>query len=602
MAKGPKRGETIAFDFALLPPRPAAPPVSEEAAAERGAPDSRAPGVAEPGAPATRPAMAAAETPWTPDPLPTRNEPWAPAPLPERREPVASKPEGPRVLTVGQLGRVVGRSLERTFAAELWVEGEVSGARPAASGHVYFCMKDEAEDASIDVVLYRSSVSPRGRALVKDGARIKVRGKPTYWSPRGKLQFVGDRVEPTGKGALLEALEKLKEKLSAEGLFAQERKRALPHDPRVVGVVTSASGAVIHDICKVAFRRGGAHILLAAAQVQGPGAVDSIRRALRLLQRVAAVDVIVIGRGGGSSDDLGAFNDEHVVRDVAACRVPIVSAVGHEVDVTLVDFAADARAATPSQAAEMIVPDLGARRKLLEERTRRLERAMRARLAEDRAENARLMRAFGDPRLLIASAQQRVDELTLHLGRLAQRRIANEKDAALALDARLRVQHPQLRIARDGMRLADLDGRLAAAARHLVREETTRTAALAERLRQTAPELVRTRSANAAALGEQLARVAPALVRARAAESASLAERLHRVAPHLVRDRAAAVAKLAARLDAMSPLKVLARGYAIVTRAEDGRAVRDAAEVTPGDTVHVRVGEGGFDATVERSK
>jgi exodeoxyribonuclease VII large subunit len=465
---------------------------------------------------------------------------------------LSPKAEGPRVLTVSQLGRVVARSLERTFAAELWVEGEVSGARPSGSGHVYFSMKDEAEDASIDVVLYRSSVTPRGRALVKDGARIRVRGKPTYWSPRGKLQFVGDRVEPTGKGALLEALEKLKEKLQAEGLFAAGRKRALPNDPRVIGVVTSGSGAVIHDICKVAFRRGNARILLAAAQVQGPGAPDSIRRALRMLQRVANVDVIVIGRGGGSSDDLLAFNDELVVREVAACRVPIVSAVGHEVDITLVDFAADARAATPSQAAEMIVPDLAARRRLLDERTRRLERAMRAKLAEDAALSARLLRAFGDPRLLIASAQQRIDELMLRLTRTTQRRLVAEKDAATKLAAELRAQHPQVRIARDRARLSDLDGRLVTAMIVAAKENQARATMLQERL-------------------------------ARA---------------DMVRQRGDIIAKLAGRLDAMSPLKVLARGYAIVSR--DGHAIRDASEVAPGDNVHVRVGTGEFDAEVRR--
>ena len=504
MAKAPKRGETIAFDFSVLAPRPKEPP-SVEPPKSVEPPESVEPPV------------------WTPAPLPERPPPSVPKP---------EKPDGPRVLTVGQLGRVVGRSLERTFTTELWVEGEVSGARPAASGHVYFAMKDEEEEATIDVVLYRSTVTPRGRALVKDGARIRVRGKPTYWSPRGKLQFVGDRVEPTGKGALLEALEKLKEKLQAEGLFATEKKRALPHDPRVIGVVTSASGAVIHDICKVAFRRGGARILLAAAQVQGPGAPDSIRRALRMLQRVADVDVIVIGRGGGSSEDLLAFNDELVVRDVAACRVPIVSAVGHEVDVTLVDFAADARAATPSQAAEMIVPDLAARKRLLEERTRRLERAMRGRLSEEHTRQARLMRAFRDPRLLIASSQQRVDELIHRMTRVTQRRIALAKEQTSSLDAQLRAQHPQVRIARDRARVSELEARLVAAAKHDVREQ------------------------------------------------------------------ASIIARLAGRLDAMSPLKVLARGYAIVTK--DGHALRDASEVSAGDAIRVRVGEGAFDAEVKK--
>jgi exodeoxyribonuclease VII large subunit len=449
MAKAPKKGETIAFDFSVLPP-PSAPP--------------KPPSVE-----------------LSPEPAP-----WVPPPLPEPPPP-SPKPEGPRVLTVGQLGRVVGRSLERTFAAELWVEGEVSGARPAASGHVYFAMKDEQEDATIDVVLYRSSVTARGRSLVKDGARIRVRGKPTYWSPRGKLQFVGDRVEPTGKGALLEALEKLKEKLQAEGLFAAEKKRALPHDPRIIGVVTSASGAVIHDICKVAFRRGGARILLAPAQVQGPGAADSIRRALRMLQRVADVDIIVIGRGGGSSEDLLAFNDEFVVRDVAACRVPIVSAVGHEVDITLVDFAADARAATPSQAAEMIVPDLAARRRLLEERTRRLERAMRARLSEEGAKQARLMRAFRDPRLLIASSQQRIDDLMYRLTSTVHRRIAQAKDHIGRQTTLLRAQHPHVRIARDRARANELDAKLVAAAKHALRADAERVARLAGRLDAMSP-------------------------------------------------------------------------------------------------------------------
>ncbi len=450
----------------------------------------------------------------------------------------------------------MGRSLERTFAEDLWVEGEVSGARPAASGHVYFAMKDEKEDATIDVVLYRSQVSPRGRALIKDGSRVRVRGKPTYWSPRGKLQFVGDRVEPTGKGALLEALEKLKEKLQAEGLFAQDRKRPLPHDPRVIGVVTSASGAVIHDVCKVAFRRGSARILLAPATVQGSGAPDSIRRALRMLQRVATVDVIIVGRGGGSQDDLLAFNEEAVVREVAACRVPIVSAVGHEVDVTLVDFAADARAATPSQAAEMCVPDDAQRKRLLEERSVRLRRAMHARISEDRVALGRLARAFGDPRLLIASAQQRVDEHVMRLSRLALSRLRREQDEVSRLGARLGAAHPRERIARDRARASEMDARLLTAVRSLVRERGDGARGLDGRL---------------VALG-----------------------------PRLVQSRVDRTASLAGRLDAMSPLKVLGRGYAIVTR-QSGRAVRDAREVAPGDTLHVRVSEGAFAVEVKEA-
>ncbi len=181
---------------------------------------------------------------------------------------------------MAELDRAIRGALEDGFPRDVWVEGEVTGARPAASGHLYFSLKDEKEDASIDVVMYRSSVTPRMRPLCVDGARVRLRGRPTLWVPRGRLQLVADRLQAAGRGALLEAIERLKAKLAAEGLFAPERKRPLPGEPRIVGVVTSATGAVIHDVCRVAFRRGGARVLLAPAQVQGSLAVESICRAI----------------------------------------------------------------------------------------------------------------------------------------------------------------------------------------------------------------------------------------------------------------------------------------------------------------------------------
>ncbi len=478
-----------------------------------------------------------------------------PVPVPEKLapSPQPARPD-PEVLSVAQLGRILGRSLDKAFPSAVWVEGEVSGARPAPSGHLYFCLKDEEEEANVDVVMYRMSLTPRARTLVKDGARIRVRCKPTWWSPRGRLQLVADRVDPTGKGALLEALEKLKAKLAAEGLFAPEKKRKLPVEPRVIGVVSSSAGAVIHDICKVAFRRGGARILLAPAQVQGAGAAESVRRGLRALQRIPEVDVIIVARGGGSQDDLLAFWDEELVRDVAVCRVPVVSAVGHEVDVTLVDHAADARAATPSQAAEMVVPDAHARRRLLEERVARLRRAIHARVQEDRVAHARLTKAFRDPRLLIASAQQRVDDRVARLGRAVTRRLAKEREGSARLSVRLGAAHPRERIARDRGRALELRARLVELARARL---ATEGAAVATATRM---------------LGEQ--------------------------AQSRVREDRGGLAQLAARLDAMSPLKVLGRGYAIATRADDGRAVRDAREVAPGDRVRVRVASGAFVADV----
>jgi exodeoxyribonuclease VII large subunit len=370
--------------------------------------------------------------------------------------------EEPRPLTVGELDRTIKGAVEGAFQGAVWVEGEVTDSRPAPSGHLYFCLKDEREDASIDAVVYRSNVTPRMRQLCVDGARIRLRGRPTLWVPRGRLQFVADRVQAAGRGALLEAIERLKAKLASEGLFAPERKRPLPGDPRIVGVVTSPTGAVIHDVCRVAFRRGGARILLAPAQVQGSGAAESICRAITLLARVGEVDVIVVGRGGGSADDLGAFNDEAVVRCVAGSRIPIVSAVGHDVDVTLVDFAADARAATPSQAAEMIVPDRRARREVLRRAGVHLARAAEARISRDSAALARASGRLGDPRLAIAAHQQTLDERAGRLAASLRASLARRRDALSRGQRRLAYLHPRAVVARERAETARLQARVTA--------------------------------------------------------------------------------------------------------------------------------------------
>jgi exodeoxyribonuclease VII large subunit len=440
-------------------------------------------------------------------------------------------PEEPRALTVAELDRAIRGAVDDAFGGAVWVEGEIGDARPAPSGHLYFALRDEQEEACIDVVIYRSNVTPRMRTLCIDGARVRLRGKPTFWVPRGRLQFVADRAQAAGRGALLEALERLKAKLATEGLFAAERKRALPKEPRIVGVVTSPSGAVIHDVCRVAFRRGGARILLAPAQVQGAGAVESICRALAQLQRVRGVDVIVLGRGGGSAEDLSAFNEEAVVRAVATLRVPVVSAVGHDVDVTLVDFAADARAATPSQAAEMVVPDRAARRELLLHTRLHLARAMRARLASDGMHLGRVARRLGDPRLAIASHQQTLDDRASRLAACARSLLASRRDGLARTQRRLAFLHPRAVVGRERAELSRMSDRLA-----------TIWSSTFER-------------------------------------------------------RAADLQRASARLDALSPLKVLARGYAIATR-DDGRAVRSAGDVRPGDALHVRVRDARVDATV----
>jgi exodeoxyribonuclease VII large subunit len=392
---------------------------------------------------------------FTERPPPEREEVAQERPVPleereyQRREEPRREPEGPRTFSVAELGRTIRKKLEDGFRAPVWVEGEVVNAKPAASGHVYFTLKDAEEEATLDVAIYKSSLTPRTRAFIQDGKCVRLRGRPQFWPPRGRLQFIADLAQLAGRGALLEALEKLKAKLTAEGLFAQERKRALPQTPRIVGVVTSASGAVIHDIAKVAFRRGGANILLAPALVQGAGAAESVMRAIAALERVRGVDVIIVGRGGGSSDDLQTWNDEALVRMIASCSVPVVSAVGHEVDVTLADFAADARAATPSQAAEMVVPDANAERRLLTQLHARLGRTIKARAQSERHELSRLLYSMPNPAAFVAELKQDIDAARDELTDAIHERLRREHGDVQRVNARLERQHPRAVLVRE---------------------------------------------------------------------------------------------------------------------------------------------------------
>jgi exodeoxyribonuclease VII large subunit len=282
----------------------------------------------------------------------------------------------PQSLTVAALNALVRQLLE-TRIAPLWVEGEITGWKRYASGHRYFCIRDG--DAQVSAVMFRSDAQ-RLPAEPDEGMKVRAFGSVTLYEKRGDYQLVVRRIEGTGDGGLWRlAFERLRLKLEAEGLLAQGRKRPLPLHPRVVGVVTSPVGAVLHDILHVVRRRAPwTRIVLSPARVQGEGAALDVARALRLFERSATrPDVIIVGRGGGSTEDLWAFNEEPVARAIAECSVPVISAVGHETDVTIADLVADLRAPTPSAAAEHAVPD-GAvlRQELIVARTR-LARSLR---------------------------------------------------------------------------------------------------------------------------------------------------------------------------------------------------------------------------------
>jgi len=367
------------------------------------------------------------------------------------------------VISVGELDRRLRRAVE-VASGDFWVEGEVASLKQAPSGHVYFTLKDEREDAIIDCVMYRFDAQ-RARRILREGARLQLKGRATVWAPRGRLQFVGSLARLAGRGELLLALEKLKEQLAKEGLFDAARKRALPSAPQIVGVVTSGAGAAFHDIRTVAFRRGGLRLVLAPALVQGEAAAPSLVSALDLLERYPGLDAIIIGRGGGSGEDLMAFNDERVVRRVARCRVPVVSAVGHEIDVTLTDLVADVRAATPSQAAELLVPDRAAQREALLRCERHLVRAQLSLLAAAHARLSRASQRLSDPRFVIAARQQELDELSQRMARVLRQRLVRSQRVRHELLQRLAHRHPERVLGRARGELSLLSSRLSAAIR-----------------------------------------------------------------------------------------------------------------------------------------
>lgn len=335
---------------------------------------------------------------------------------------MADPAHAPRIHRVGEVLAGVRRLLDDRVG-RLWVVGEVSNLRRPASGHLYFTLKDE--EGQLRAALFRSTAR-RLPFEPEEGMEVVVYGELTVYEPRGELQLVVRALEPRGAGALQVATEALRRRLEAEGLFEASRKRALPRLPRRVGVVTSASGAALRDVLEVSRRRlPSLPLLLAPCRVQGAGAEVEIAAALAALDEGGRVDVILLVRGGGSLEDLQPFNTERVARAVAACAAPVVCGVGHEVDVTIADLAADARAPTPSAAAELAIPDRRELAGALAQRRARLERAVRGRLASHRAALAhgeRVLRAHA-PGRRVAAGRERWEAARRALLRAARTRL-----------------------------------------------------------------------------------------------------------------------------------------------------------------------------------
>jgi exodeoxyribonuclease VII large subunit len=328
------------------------------------------------------------------------------------------------MLTVGQLTALIQGTLETQFQG-VWVGGEVSEVRRPHSGHIYFTLKDS--EAQISGVLWRST-AVRLRFRLEEGQQVVCHGDLDVYPPRGSYQLVVRQVEPQGQGALQLAFKQLQQRLAAEGLFDPRHKKPLPAFPRRVGFVTSPSGAAIHDFLQVAARRfAGVEIFVIPARVQGECAADEVVRGIELANRMRPpLDVLVVGRGGGSLEDLWCFNEEAVVRAIFASRVPVVSAVGHEIDVTLSDLVADVRALTPSEAAERVIPSAEELTARLAQLQRRMSSTLRGRVTslKGRVEQLGRSRVLRNPRTLIFDLSHRLDELEQQAARAIRRRVA----------------------------------------------------------------------------------------------------------------------------------------------------------------------------------
>jgi exodeoxyribonuclease VII large subunit len=445
-----------------------------------------------------------------------------------------------RVFTVTELTLTLRRLLEKEVGT-VWITGEVTNLRTQSSGHIYFTLKDSA--AQLSCVLFRSEPVAH-RAALQDGQRLILHGDLTVYEARGQYQLIVRAIELQGIGALQAAFEKLKQKLQAEGWFAPERKRPLPKYPQRLGLVTSSTGAAIRDLLHVIQRRQpGLEIILAPCRVQGEGAAAEIATALRLLNqwnaarasRAQTLDLILVTRGGGSLEDLWAFNEEMVARAIYESALPVISAIGHEIDFTISDFVADVRAATPSAAAELITEGVFASRRFL-------------------------------------------TETAPYLRELVDRHLEERRDVLRQCTARLTRLHPRRHLEDQLQYLDDLHVALRRCVQQGYRDRRTAWQNLRRRLSCLKPALV---------LNQRKQRISEAR------------RRLQEYARSQLQARRSLLAPLAARLRLLSPENVLARGYSITADAASGRILRAAAAVRSGQKLKTKLAQGEIRSTVD---
>ncbi len=436
-----------------------------------------------------------------------------------------------QVFTVTRLNSAVRMILEQDLGL-VWLTGELSNLAMPSSGHWYFSLKDLG--AQVRCAMFKGN-NRRVAFRPQDGMQVLVQARVSLYEPRGDYQLIIESMQPAGDGVLALRFEELKRRLGAEGLFDEGRKRPLPREPRAVGLVTSATGAALHDMLTVLKRRApDLPIFIYPTQVQGSAAIGQIVAAIGLANRRAEVDVLIVGRGGGSLEDLWCFNEEGVARAIANSAIPVISAVGHEVDVTISDFAADLRAPTPSAAAELVAPDQSARAQRLAHLWQRLVQAMNRHQTAARHGFVLLQKRLDhqDPKRRLEQQSQRLDELSARLQQLLNQRLHQGERRLANLELRLQAKSPE------------------------------RLLAIGRRRHQLAEE------------------------------------RLHALIAKRQDQASHRLAMLTARLDGVSPLATLGRGYSI-TRTQSGDVINRAAQVNAGQTLVTTLAEGHLQVRVE---
>jgi len=433
------------------------------------------------------------------------------------------KAETRQVYKVSEVTRIVKRTLEESSIASLWVEVEVSNFRKPSSGHLYFTLKDAR--SQIRCVIYKSSAS-RLRFTPQDGISVILFGKLTVYEPRGEYQIIGTRVEPLGVGGLQLAFEQLKKRLGEEGLFDEAHKKPIPLVPQKVGVITSPTGAAIRDILNVMGRRfSNVSVLINPVSVQGEAAPREIAVAIDTMNAIGGLDVLIVGRGGGSVEDLWAFNEEIVARSIYASEIPVISAVGHEIDFTIADFVADYRAPTPSAAAEMVVANKVDLVRRLDGLNVRMYGSIdnRMQLVRERVANTRNRLLSRDGRDNIHSFQQNMDDLLSRAHNALSNSIERRRNSLKNYHEKLALVGIPAQISEMRREIANLEQRSVVGMRHLVESKADKF-------------------------------------------------------------RTAGV-----QLDALSPLSILRRGYSICFRHPSREVIKNAAEVSVGDEVEVKL-------------